>query len=250
MRSPTLVLCCLVSTAALVVALIGRTGQSSDEHRGDRPNAPSPNLEERMTRLEQAVQALQNDRATRGHQESEAIAASPVAGDATVEDRLTALEESFSSWAESQLGEKPELSHRDLQRMRWALEAVQREEMGDQIVRWVEKERKQSKSVVAAIGERLDLDLGEQQAIVRIFDDENNAHGTMLEELWDAEPPTSESEKKDLAIHWDHTVSRMKELRTERDQKLRELLGPDRYQKFQRIAKEPRQPRRLNRSQR
>ena len=78
--------------------------------------------------------------------------------------------------------------------------------------------------------------------MTRIFAAESEAQGAMLEELWATHPNETPPEAGELADQWDEAVKLMKDFRRERDKKLEELLGEERYKKFKKLTDKTRRP--------
>jgi hypothetical protein len=75
----------------------------------------------------------------------------------------------------------------------------------------------------------MNLPWPEQQRVREIMTTEADSHAQILEEMWSVEPPTNRAEEEAMAADWDRATVLMKEIRSERDEELQELLGKERF---------------------
>jgi hypothetical protein len=196
----------LLSVGALAVSLGVRSGAVS--------------LEERLARLEEEVAAIRSDLSSSGSGSPRGIPTGSSPRSSELEARLTELEERLTELAG---GRGPDGSSLDDRA------ASERE---------VERTRQ------SALEKRLNLTVDERAAVARILQEESDAHGSMLEDLWNADTMRGKHDDRDVAELWDQAVVDMKDLRQSRDQKLEKLLGRERYEQLQAAAKESKNPRR------
>ena len=229
MQKPLTVLALALATVALFVAL-----------RGGEPAKNDAGLEARVTRLEEAVRQLgaSQKSVTSSSNISEPRSLGPV-GQPSLETRLAAIEAIVEPWADHP-GSGPSgsgVSVRELEKTRQALDEIERDRMRDRVKRWVDQERQRASNLAAGMAEHFSLSSVEETALRDIFSEESDAQGEMMEELWSAPPPADISAEQDLAKRWDEASRRMKDLRAERERKLEQLLGNDRYQELKKYEK-------------
>ena len=212
-----------LSLVAVGVAL------SKNSTEGTPPATPSTsNLESRIARLEGEVEGLL---AAKDSDFGESKGERPSVNDqSTLKSRLDALEALVSPLAASS-GRAPGevFSAEEIERTRRALTEVRRDEMGQMISRWIDKERAKSERLLTAVDEKMNLPWHEQKRVHEIMTVEADSHAQILEAMWSVEPPANRTEEEAIAAEWDLATIRMKEIRHKRDEQLQGLLGKERF---------------------
>ena len=196
---------------------------------GTSASTPSnSNLESRIAQLEEELEMLLSARRPETNQSN----GKGLSGDSSseVESRLEALEALVSPLI-SPPGSPAEetFTAEEIERTRRALAEVRREEMGEMISRWIDKEREKSDRLLTTVEEKLNLPWHEQKRVREIMTDEADSHAQILEEMWSIKPPANRFEEEAIAAQWDLATIRMKEIRHKRDEELHGLLGKKRF---------------------